>query len=331
MITNSPYDTTAARRINMGAVLKFLRTFATNPSDYRSLDGYMDMRHRAHPLDVIMVVDSNEGIPPFSAPAPSEVVGKNIPYIFVDMRDLLRQDKRTGQWVTPRSEHYEFKVLWALCCWRWLREASEPRRLLSSSELPMKAFVSIFADRFARLFNLGPQQAVRLRIAAGIYWYCQHIPTGQEHADLDTACLMLQRILGVDAEDIRDVFLKEEMVQGTRSLTDFCACLETVCEATTRMAGMSPQVVYTQFSRLWFGPNSETALCMALEHPPTWNAVLYAASQEGGQMRSTLARTLKDLDRRDLIKQFQSSVVVEFGGHENLSELLTPPDLRASR
>ena len=88
------------------------------------------------------------------------------------------------------------------------------------------------------------------------------------------ALLQLTQVLKIPS-----VFAKEVILDIEKPLTDIQSLVDIIKEKTdnVRLDTLTPGVLLTIISSTWFGNNHAEILAIALEHPPTFVALVYTA------------------------------------------------------
>ena len=87
------------------------------------------------------------------------------------------------------------------------------------------------------------------------------------------------------------------------NITEFCSTVQNVLE-NVRLKDFSMGMLVTLIGNSWFGVNANKILAIALEHPPTWLAVMGSAINYKGYKNTTIAKTIDKVNKRGVGNQF---------------------------
>ena len=62
---------------------------------------------------------------------------------------------------------------------------------------------------------------------------------------------------------------------------------------SSRLDGLNPVVLYGIIKGSWFGKNASELVSVAIEHPPTFDALIYAAASTSSLQRTILGTLVK--------------------------------------
>lgn len=155
----------------------------------------------------------------------------------------------------------------------------------------MMSYAHVVSGLLARQFNLDPLAKMNVTIAAAFFYFLITRTDKWEFKedDLLMAATQIVRHLKVPAGAVESV---SSLIVPGRTLQSLVDTIKAV-EGTDRTMMLSPAVLISACSGLWFGVNSDMMLGILLEHPPTFAAVIVAATGEGNYSRVELAKRLK--------------------------------------
>jgi hypothetical protein len=230
---------------------------------------------------------SNIDIPGFMHPI--IVQNKKEPLVAFDVRSFGRFDKLKNKFILTNGLEYTFSLTRAKMQYRWATQS--PNYLRDCSTVPVQIFAQWISESVARRFALDPGEQLKLMIVAAIYYQscfdAVYKVTKEERVRLST---VLSRSMYIKPEMIYDV--AEEIGDDVElNLTKFVELIEA--QAPIRLKGFNIGMLQTIVSRSWFNSNGPEILCVALEHPPTWIAVLVACAMEKTYHNSQIAKFLQ--------------------------------------
>jgi len=104
------------------------------------------------------------------------------------------------------------------------------------------------------------------------------------------------------------VFKVLDKLPPLKDITDFCKAVAELVE-NVRVKDFNLAALLTMVSNSWYGTNSREIISVALEHPPTWLAIVYTGLTERTYKTSAIARIGEMLGKRgvgdEFIKHYQ--------------------------
>ena len=250
---------------------------------------------------------SNE-VPAFAHPIQPDKpqFGDEVPPIIIDARAFGKYDAHVGGFVVRNKTEYEFLVLRARLNNCWVREA--PSLLLNVSPLAMKMFASWIGENVAKKFLLDPREQLMLQIYSAFFYWSLFQGDHPLHAtDKQRAMATIVKSTGLSAKEVTEVV--EHFEKPVTGIEEFCELASEVVRSI-RLKEFNVGVLFAVLGGTWFSTAGKEIVAVALEHPPTWIAMIAMASQDRSYKNSAVNRLLERLDRRDKGLSFLRSVNV---------------------
>lgn len=219
---------------------------------------------RYNPVILYGATDSEKDIPPFNHPLAND----DHRWIALDLRNYVKfGDNRETYEIRNEGEFRLCLLRYALSALWYIGK----RTSLYSLKLPHFAFSSWLSDNLTSKFGLDMADAVRLKVLALVY-YTRMFSEQPESDELD---LLLIRCKGeaMLPDVIKDVYAQ---IGELNNIDDFCEACYAVT-GNVRLKGFNYLLLVNILSGNWFGTNGPELIKLALEHPPTWIAMTYAA------------------------------------------------------
>lgn len=291
----SPYSTTPCKNHRVDDIAKALGELAMhgelrwvsrnplsdkNTQDFNSLIYVVDSKVKtvkqfAHPM-VIQFPNQRNDSPDF---------------IIFDARSITKLDVVNDRLV-PTS-HYHFALLRAqIMDSMWLR--GNPEDLFNCGVLQLEVFVSLLSENLARRMNLDKAVADRVSCLAGYYYLCLFKDTVE--TDEETFTKNMSRVARAVRLPLPDVLAIMEGVQPMMDIGQFVEALKQHGNSV-RLEKMNVGLLYTMLGGVWFGPNATETVAVALEHPPTWVAMMTTAINDRSFNKTILTDLIKRKDR----------------------------------
>ena len=292
----SPYSTLAAGHHpvdNIKTVLTKAFTLGELSEDYGYLGG-----------DIKLVVGANDAvteIPPFAHPIEFESVDKKT-YLAIDIRPFanLRKSINVEFSIRNRSE-YSLAGSRALLQQAW--NEGHYDELRNISPMVSAVFARWVPESVARQFGLDPLVQLKLSVITAFYFFCLFEPdTLAPRKDRSRFITQVARAANTSFETVEEIL---DGVNHIGTLKEYC---NTVKEAnlSVRLERFEPAVVLQLVSGSWFGNQSRELVGVALEHPPTFLALLHAAITDRGFYKTRLSELVnRSFNKGDQLRVFE--------------------------
>jgi len=269
----SSYDTTFGKKLihdsSINAILKASNYFNNNDSSIVIIDGKEDI-----PVD----------IPTFNHPL--TIVNGKDNKIYIDVRPFVNVNRVTG--VEKNTSPAEYAMLYN----RAVLECSlrENPNLLSNvlGVYPAGIFGSWISENISKRYGLQMEDQYKLQIYAVFYYYSlfEHQDDAPDEQDYLKICKKVSECTGINVNTIFTILDNKPFVNN---IEDFCSHLEDVTN-NIRLKGFNATVLYPLLKATWYGHNANEVVAVAMEHIPTFIAMLYAAINERSFKRSAFAK-----------------------------------------
>lgn len=225
-------------------------------------------------------------------------------FISFDARPFGKNDRMSGQFVVRDGIQYDTAMLRAKLNYVWLTET--PNILRDISQLPAAVFAAWMAESITRRFVLDPEEQLRLAILAGYHYQCLFTDVEKfDERELGRVVKAVSSSVSASAEQVYDLLSDLPVLQ---SISDFCAHAEKIT-GSVRLKELNPPLLITLLGGSWFGHNHKEMIAVALEHPPTWLAILAACYQSRTFKNSQVARVAEIKDRQQAGQNYLRSVI----------------------
>jgi hypothetical protein len=169
-----------------------------------------------------------------------------------------------------------------------------------------KVFSFWLSDCIARRYNLDPGDQLTLNILCHFYYQSLFIEeTVFDEMIKQKFAVSTSNDLKVETKTVYTVFDK---IGTIKNIVDFCQAVKDTTN-NVRLNDFSAAMLYTITGTSWFGMNSKEMMAVAVEHPPTWINLIYAATTEKSFKNSQLAKTVDRFNRGGAGEQFTKAYV----------------------
>lgn len=224
-------------------------------------------------------------IAPFSHPIWIEPTGSYEGYGIVDVRPYVSLHQ--GKVAVKNYMEMGVAISRGLLQNLWVDQGSAP--FAATSAFPTKIFSTWVSETLSRNLGLDLGSQLQVRAIAAHHFVCMFDETPYDETnstDIAKLTMKMTRYSGVDGYLLTDLMSK---LIPTQNLKDFCTNL-ALHGGSMRLEDISPEVLISILARSWFGVNAASIVGVALEYPPTWYAMLYAALKQQGLKRTNIAQ-----------------------------------------
>lgn len=191
--------------------------------------------------------------------------------VFVDVRNFMTVS--TGlldSRIINKPEH-DFSRFWAAFQYRWIHE--NPTNLRIIHPVAMSSFASWLVNNITKRLSLDSREYNPARIVCAYYFAYLFQDEEMSERDKFSIFRMIARNLNVESDLVVSLL---EHVGPVHNLKDLCETLKVVI-GSPRLNNLTPGFLIQIVRGGWFGQNAERILAAALEHPPTWLALVSTA------------------------------------------------------
>lgn len=276
-IYKTAYDTTIGNRAVIDKIVESLQEMNITKSLYQNNDGlYNGEELVAYSVDNKFT--DTMSVPYFAHPIYYEqkLGGKPIHLLATDVRSLVTT-KYTDHGKFSIRNQSEFDLLRARTVLNTIWLLRNPSYLRDISFVPCSMYASWIADNVSRRYALDPKDQMLMAIVAAIFYQTLFID-GDELNEADKLRMVPAIVRATKAPNnmVLDVL---DRIPKLSNIHDFCNACKEVLE-NPRLQDFNAGVLVTVIGNTWFGTNAKEIMPVALEHPPTWIALVYIAFTE---------------------------------------------------
>lgn len=253
-----------------------------------------------------------DDIPAFAHPL---LVGENEhgSYLVMDARPFGSWDRANGNFRVRNAIEYDIAVYRLKLNAVWLEQ--NPAVLRDLSTVPMDVYAAWISEAIARRFMLDPREQYLLAILAAFFYTCLFTEqTGKlDDREAMRAATAISRTTNSKAEDVLEVI---EQLDVLSTASDFCTAAAIVT-GSVRLKELNAGLLFSILGGTWFGTNAKEMVAVAVEHPPTWIAILVAAFNSRTFKNATITKIAEARNKRDagpnFIRAVQKLITTDFG------------------
>ena len=310
----SAYATTPCAAYNMEHTISEIEK-------HRILSG-SQFQHTPSPVDgkplwgLTRVTPGLADIPPFAhplifVPSNGSTPGQELKpqyTTYIDVRNFTRID-REGNVVVAADLDYNLAVYRGALQEVWSGE--NYLDIQNLGDLPLMVYARWMAEIINRRLALTPDVQVTVTVIAAYFYlnmFLDHLP-GQptdklEDKEIDRMAVAISRCTYMNAAAVIDI-IKE--LPPMRDVHDFLQALKAFTNSE-RFAHFDLALLYQIVVGSWFGSSAPEITKVAIEHPPTWVAMVALAAEERGYYNTTIGKIVQTNKNSDVLKSFNFNV-----------------------
>jgi hypothetical protein len=261
-------------------------------------------------FEVRAIGSASSAIPEFAHPYPFDLNGQRC--LAIDVRPFGHFDRVKGDFVIRNQVEYQLLVHRAKLNDLWLD--GNYGLLRDVSPAAMQFYASWISENVARRFALDMREQLDLSICAALYY--GGLYNDDTELTEERKMKLVQAVARATRASAQDVLAVLDRIGGPMGHIDsFCAQAKEATKSV-RLQEFNSGVLVSIIKGTWFGYHSQELLAVALEHPPTWLAVLLAAHVDRTWKNTPLAKLVERQAKRDSGQQFVRAVT-------NLTQMAT--------
>jgi hypothetical protein len=206
--------------------------------------------------------------------------------VAVDARPYGRYESAQGEFHVRDKWSYHTLLLRGALQELWANGESELMRTFSN--FPMKIFANWVGEMVAKRLAMEFSDQARLSILSGVMYQSLFIDDLAPARDPVVLGQQIVRATGMKADQVMDVVDRYPQVSD---VDDYCRGAQMVTE-NVRTRALNPSILLQLAGAYWYGANARETIAVALEHPPTWIALLWQALADRGMRNSGLTKIL---------------------------------------
>lgn len=289
----SPYETKTCTGYQMGGITKALAL-----ADIEGDLAPMALNGKIVP-GLFGIIPENKEIPPFAHPLfYKDRSGTEL--VVLDSRGYARG--RKGETLVPANyADYTFNVVRGALTIYAKRNGLED--MAGLGDLPIAVFSRFLGEKLTRQLMFSPQEQMLITMVSAVWYICHFRDATEEpfsERDLQKIALKVARATRIPAEV---VFQHAGALRHMETIDDYLQVLKEVLNSK-RANDMDPRLIYALTGGGWYGLNHKETMAVALEHLPTWLAMVYMSLLDRSYRNSGVAKVVLAADRSGAGKTF---------------------------
>lgn len=308
MIFKTAYDTTMGKIINTEPIAHAIEIGVVKESVDQITLG-VKPRNFYKSFFLTGLYDSEQQIPLFTHPLLIE--RKDSYYLVSDARLFINPmgaDKSNIGNFAKNKVEFNFAKARNILTLAWV--SGDMGQIKNGLRFAREVYASFIAQTISRAYYLDPGDQQKIQILANYFYdmlFVDAVVAPQE---------MQQGWVGHTIENTKSTSAQVDaifaQIKNMSNLEQFCGTVVEVCQ-NTRLHDFNHLSLLTLIRNTWFGVNAKEIIAVAVEHPPTWAAMIYTALQERTFKNSALTKTAEAMNKRgsggEFIRSFEDIVV----------------------
>lgn len=222
--------------------------------------------------------------------------------VILDTRNFTRMSQ-TGDVIVSSALDYDTLMLRGLLQYLWVRLS--PMDFLGLGDIHITIYARWVSEAITRRLALPPDVQMRVTVLATYFYIRQFYKVLEADGQIDEEehskiAGIISRCTSINVDDVLNVTSSlghgEDIHWFARQLAEK--------GNSPRLEHFNPGLLVELTSGSWFGFDFREICAVALEHPPTFMALLAQAANERGYHNTVISKLAKQYDRKDNLKNF---------------------------
>lgn len=262
-------------------------------TDYEYIRNRVDLKIKSfigetelNPVILYGFSEHEKNIEQFTLP----IVNKREKWIALDLRPFINVDKNNITYEIRNQGEYNLALQRFILTGLWNIENYSD---LYSLKLAHFAFGNWLSDNLTKRFALSIENSIQIKVASYIY-YAHLFKDNFNEEDFSKLVIRLKEDI-LSQELLVDIYNKTK--DKYNSLKDFCeACY--LATNNIKLKGMDENVLLNLTINNWIGIDGKRLTMLALEYPPIWISIVYAALTQKNFKKNYITNIIDRLNKR---------------------------------
>jgi hypothetical protein len=285
-INQTAYDTTVGQSYQK--IMDKTQTMVQQAivKDYINYNTYFKQVGEYQSFLITGNASSEAAIPTFTHPFEMEYSRNK--YLVVDVRAFVKTQRNgtMDNMVVKNQGEYDLAKSRLGLNLLWLDGQYNTIRDLSI--VPAAVFCSWISESFSKRYALDARDQILLSIIS-CYYYANLFVKEPIIEERDKEKLAAVIIRSTKAPPPLVFQILERIEHPITNIDTFCQAVRAILE-NPRMDDFNPGLLVTILGNSWYGFNYKDLLAVALEHPPTWISIVYAALNDRGYRSTQISK-----------------------------------------
>lgn len=303
-IHKDSYSTTfGSRLVTKGIEQAIKESFIKDSLDKVNLN--VDNSGEYKPVFITGALDNDVNIPLFTHPITiKNIHGKN--YVVSDLRLYIKSNPDLNNIETSIKNltEYNFAKSRAILSLSWLNDNTSSMK--NSFSFAGVVYSAWMAEVISKYYALDFKDQSILFVIISYFYQSLFIDGEIDEETKQKFATHTIKASRTTADFVFSIFDKITMEQSDSkvfSLDQLCFNIREILE-NVRLKNFNTVTLLNIISNSWYGTNAKEILAIALEHPPTWNAIVYSALTEKTYKSSMIYRVAERFGKRGASDEF---------------------------
>jgi hypothetical protein len=264
-------------------------------------------------------------IPLFAHPITIKI-SQSETYMCADVRFFVRKDTPLDNIEKSIKNITEFNFTKSRLILSMLWQDNQANRMKNGLQFAGIVYAAWLSETISKNFALDFKDQTTLNIISHYFYQSLFLeedlitPEDKERMAVQTI-----KATRAPAEFVLAVFDKIHAMTG---IEDYCIAVSTILE-NVRLKQFNVAILLTIVKSSWYGTNAKEIISVALEHPPTWIAIVWTSLYERTFKSSLIARISERFGKRGASDEFNSNYIAIVRENIATEEQSNPSPYRA--
>lgn len=295
------YETTAGSVISTKPIEVAIKEWMIKDGSAESLHVRNDGHIR--PVFITGRQVSENSIPLFAHPITIKNTQNDV-LICADLRFFVRKDTPLDNIEKSIKNLTEFNFAKSRLILSMIWQTGHEGKVKNNLNFAATVFAAWLSEAIAKNYALDFKDQTVLSVLTAYYY--QTLFFEENTFDEDTKQRIASQVIKATKAPAEFVFSVIDKIGQMSSIEEYCAQVREVVE-NVRLKNFNLPMLLTIVKNSWYGTNAKEIICVALEHPPTWCAIVYAALNERTYKNSIIYRIAERFGKRGASDEFMNS------------------------
>lgn len=212
--------------------------------------------------------------------------------VVLDARNYVTIERDLSQKIRETDE-FNFQCVRTVLTNAWVTDRQNimgygPSALRDISGVSMTVYAQMISETLAAKLTLDIDTQHRIYILAGIFYNSLFLEDAPNEMQTDRLAVSLSASLTADIRVVREMLAMTNYIVDITAFANFAKEIDPV-----RLNAFTKATVMTSLNGQWYGTDANQTMASALEHPPTFMAMLFAGGESRGFKSTRLMRLLE--------------------------------------
>jgi hypothetical protein len=213
---------------------------------------------------------------------------------FIDLRPLTIKDGH--KYRLRVGSEVELFQNYAILASYWNYDNNEINRLKAIGSFPAQAFVETIFEILNRLYMLDPMEQMKVKVIASYYYNEVLFHSGNnENVNMARIAMSINKSTKVPTATVLEILNELDKDHPIENIDSLCKAFVGVNHL--KLGRLTAPVLLTSIGTIWFGSAAKQRIAIAIEYPPMWTVLCYAALNEASFKRTPLGKTAERISK----------------------------------